>query len=1036
MYTHKEPNSIIGWLVKNKVTANIVMLIFLLGGVYMSLFIKKEVFPEFELDMVTISVAYPGASPEEVEQGIILAIEEKVRSIEGVKEVTATAKENSASIIAELLEKGNKTKTYQEIQQAIDAISTFPEDAEKPIISMSNRKRRVLSLAITGENDPHLLREFAEKSRDRLLQNPNISQVELIGTQTHEVEIALDKIAMQTYGLSIQNVSDIIAKESVELSGGSIKTSAGEILLRVKTRKNNAQQFSLIPILTSTAGMSVTLGEIASLKDTFYDDNTAYTYNNKPAIEIEVYRLGTETPKSVSQATRNVVESLNNELPKPYTILINDDSSITYDARLQLLLKNGITGLLLVLIILTIFLEFKLAFWVAMGIPTSFLGSLLFLDYFGMSINMISMFAFIIALGIVVDDAIIVGENIYEYKQKGMNYLEAAIQGTKDIAVPVSFSIITNIVAFIPLMFLPGMLGKIFYAIPIVVATVFTISWFESLLILPVHLAFKEHSGTKGLWHFLHVKQQAMAHAFNRWVENSYQPFVKLCVNYRYITITLGTMLLFVVIAYAKSGRLGFEMMPRVESNRAVAYVTFPVGAPRSTVEAINQRLIQSGLRTIEEAHEPNLNQGYKSQITDNTIQVTFYLIDGQERTISTGEFNEKWRKHIGHLSGIDSLILKKDIGGPGGGKSALTIELSHRDTRELESAANTIADHLKTFSIVKDIDNGIATGKRQLDFELLPLGQKLGLTAYEIARQVRYATYGKESIREQQGRNEVKIMVRQQETERISLESIDELSIKLPAGGFVRLGDVAKSIEGNAYTKIFRRDGKRVINVTANVEPERDTPQIIASLNENFIPLLRQKYPELEVSYQGRQAEVQESGKSLMSSFILVLAMLYIMLAIPFASYTQPLIIMLAIPFGIVGAFLGHLLLGYSLSMISIMGIVALCGVVVNDTLVMVDFANQMRKEGHPPYDAIILAATRRFRPIFLTTATTFGGLAPMIYETSIQAKFMIPMAISLGYGILFSTVISLIFVPSIYVILEDIQKIFRKKQQQETLS
>lgn len=1035
MSMHKEPNSIIGWLVKNKVTANIVMLIFLLGGVYMSLFIKKEVFPEFELDMVTISVAYPGASPEEVEQGIILAIEEKIRALEGVKEVTATAKENGASIIAELLEKGNKTKTYQEIQQAIDGITTFPEDAEKPIISMSNRKRRVLSLAIVGDNDPHILREFAEKTRDRLLQNAHISQVELVGTKTHEVEISLDKLAMQTYGLSIQNVSDIIAKESVELSGGSIKTTAGEILLRVKTRKTNAEQFAKLPILTSSSGISITLGEIATLKNSFYDDNTAYTYNNKPAIEIEVYRLGAETPKGVSKATRLVVESLNTELPKPYTIVINDDSSITYDARLELLLKNGATGLLLVLIILTIFLEFKLAFWVAMGIPTSFLGSLLFLEYFGISINMISMFAFIIALGIVVDDAIIVGENIYEYKQRGMNYLDAAIQGTKDIAVPVSFSIITNIVAFIPLMFLPGMLGKIFYAIPIVVATVFTISWLESLLILPVHLAFKERSETKGLWHTLHVKQQAMANAFNHWVENSYQPFVKTCVDHRYITITLGVMLLFIVLAYAKSGRLGFEMMPRVESNRAVAYVSFPIGAPRATVEAINQRLIQAGLKAMDETNEPNLNQGYKSQITDNTIQVTFYLIDGEKRTISTGEFNEKWRKHIGKISGIDSLVLKKDIGGPGGGKSALTVELSHRDTTQLEYAAKELAEHLKTFSIAKDIDNGISTGKRQHDFELLPLGQKLGLSAYEIARQVRYSTYGKESIREQQGRNEVKIMVRQQENERISLNAIDELFIKLPTGGFVRLGDVARSIEGNAYTKIFRRDGKRVINVTANVEPERDTPQIITSLNQNFIPLLKQKYPELEISYQGRQAEVQESGKSLMSSFILVLAMLYIMLAIPFASYTQPLIIMLAIPFGIVGAFLGHLFLGYSLSMISIMGIVALCGVVVNDTLVMVDYANQMRKEGHTPYNAIILAATRRFRPIFLTTATTFGGLAPMIYETSIQAKFMIPMAISLGYGILFSTVISLIFVPSIYVMLEDIQKLFHKKGELKTL-
>jgi len=1032
MMPHKEPNSIIAWLVKNKVTANIIMLIFLVGGVYMGFFIKKEVFPEFELDVVTITVAYPGASPEEVEQGVILAIEEKIKGIEGVKQITATAKENNAQIIAELIEKTNKNKTYQDIQQGIDSITTFPEDAEKPIVSMSNRKRRVVSLSVYGGDDPLMLREFAERARDKLLQSPNISQVELIGAKTHEVEITLNPLSLQTYGLSAQNISDIIAKESVELSGGSIKTSAGELLLRVKTRKTNAEGFAQLPIITSTNGESIRLGDIAMLKEGFYDDNSAFTYNNQPAIELEVYRIGNETPKEVSQAAHSVLESIQKELPSPYGIVVNDDSSKTYDLRLELLVKNGLFGLALVLLILGLLLEFKLAFWVALGIPTSFLGSLLFLEYFGVSINMISMFAYIIALGIVVDDAIIVGENIYEYKQRGMNYVDAAIQGTKDIIMPISFSIITNIVAFIPLIFLPGMLGKTFYAIPVVVAVVFAISWIESLLILPAHLAFKESTATKGVAHFMHHHQQRFAKAFSYFVETYYQPFLRLCMEHRYTTIISGLMLLAIVLAYAKSGRLGFEMMPRVESNRAVAYVSVPIGAPRSTIEALNQRIIEAGLKTMDEVGEVGLNQGYKSYINENSIQVTFYLIDGELRNISTGDFNQLWRKHIGKLPGIDSLVLKKDIGGPSGGRSSLTVELSHRDPVLLENAAKNLAEDLKTFSITKDIDNGISTGKRQIDFELLPLGQKLGLSAYEIARQVRYATYGKESIREQRGRNEMKVMVRLEENERNSISDLATFLIKTPSGGLVRLSEVARMMEGNAYTKISRRDGKRVVNVTANVEPERDTPQVIASLDKEFIPLLQQQFPELEISYQGVQADIKESGKNLLSSFVLVLAILYIMLAIPFASYTQPLIIMLAIPYGIVGAFLGHMLLGYSLSMISIMGIVALCGVVVNDTLVLVDYANQMRKQGHSAYESVVMAATRRFRPIFLTTATTFGGLAPMIYETSIQAKFMIPMAISLGYGILFSTVISLIFVPAIYMMLEDVKHFFSASKEE----
>jgi len=547
-----------------------------------------------------------------------------------------------------------------------------------------------------------------------------------------------------------------------------------------------------------------------------------------------------------------------------------------------------------------------------------------------------------------------------------------------------------------------------------------------------VHLAFKEKVTQSGVGHFIWLQQQKVARLFERFIEKIYKPSLVFAIHNRYATIISGIMVLLVVLAYVKSGRLGFEMMPRVEGNRAVAYATLPIGAPKNLVESINQRLIEAGLKTLEETKEPHINQGYKSDINDNTIQVTFYLVDGQERATSTGDFNAMWRKNIGQLAGVDSLVLKKDIGGPGGGKSALTVELSHRNPQMLEGAAKELAEHLKSFTITRDIDNGISTGKRQIDFELLPLGHKLGLSAYEIGRQVRYITYGKEAIREQYGRNEVKVMVRQSESERNTISNIEEMKIKTPAGGFVRLGDVAYAKEGNAYTKIFRRDGKRIINVTANVEPERETPRIIASLDNEFIPFLEQQYPELQISYQGRQAEIKESGKSLMSSFILVLAVLYIMLAIPFASYTQPLIIMLAIPFGIVGAFLGHLFLGYSLSMISIMGIVALCGVVVNDTLVMVDYANQMRKEGHKPYDAIILAGTRRFRPIFLTTATTFGGLAPMIYETSIQAQFVIPMAISLGYGILFSTVISLIFVPAIYLMLEDVKHLFTTPPQE----
>ncbi|MDD3325007.1 MAG: efflux RND transporter permease subunit [Sulfurospirillaceae bacterium] len=1030
-------SSSISWMAHNRVTSNLLMLVFILGGLYMTTIIKKEVFPEYDLDTVTIAVPYNGASPEEVEQGIVLAAEDKIQDIEGIKEIASSSKEGLATITVELQDGSDRMRVYQDIKQRIDSITTFPEDAEKPTVQLNVKRSRVLTLTLMGEKDDRLLREIGEVAREKLLLHKNISQVELVGSKEYEVHVEINALTMEKYNLSLKNISDKIASQSVEISSGSIRSNAGDLMLRVKTRRYDAQNFATLPILTSTSGTIVTLGEIAKITDTFQESSNLFLFNNKPAIALEVYRVGKQTPQEVSKAVSEVINEMNSELKKPFELIINHDMSKVYDSRLELLLKNAFFGLALVLIILGLFLEFKLAFWVAMGIPTAFLGSFLFLPFFGVSINTVSMFAFIISLGIVVDDAIIVGENIYEYRKRGMGYKSAAIQATKDILIPLTFSILTNIVAFIPILFIPGMMGKTFLVIPIVVATVFAISWVEALYILPSHLSPKKETPRKGIWLYMWEKQQIIANGLNSFVEKVYKPSIIFFIKNRYATFFGGVIIFAVVVSYAMSGRIGFTMMPRVESDRAVLQVTLPVGVPLETSEKISKKILSAGLKTIQDANETDLNQGYRAKISENEVEIVFYLQESSKRIISTAQFIKQWRKNIGQLAGIDSMVFKSDIGGPGGGRPALTLELSHKDLEILDKASEELGSMLAQFSMTKDIKDGFTPGKRQITFQLLPLGEKLGLSAYEIARQVRYVAYGKESLREQYGRNEMKIIVKQEQSERISEADIDEIKIKTPDGSFVRLGDVAKKEEGNAYTTISRRDGRRVVEVTANVEPESKTPEIIASLEEEYLPKLKEKYPELQISYQGRQAETQDSMNNLKASFVLVLIVLYLMLAIPFENYSQPLIIMLAIPFGVVGAFLGHIFLGYSLSIISIMGIVALSGVVVNDTLVMIDYANRVLKDGKNHFEAIVAASTRRFRPIILTTLTTFGGLAPMIYETSIQAKFLIPMAISLGYGILFSTIISLILVPVIYMILEDFKHFFYggKDEVQEAL-
>ena len=1015
----------ISWMAGHSVTANLLMLVLLVGGFVMAQNISKDVFPDFELDRVTISLVYPGASPEEVERGTILAVEEAIQDIEGIKEITATVREGSGTVTVEIIEGENASEVGLEIKNAVDRISSFPEDVEDPRVTVPKRKRYVVSLALFGDQPEAVLREMAETVRDRLLMDPEISQVELSGIRDYEISIEIPQSVLRTYGLTLDQIARIVRNASVDVPGGAIRTESGDVLVRVTERRDVGKEFGGIPIISTPEGTELLLEDIAIIRDHFEESDRFATFNDKPAVMIEVYRIGEQTPVSVSDAVHLQLPDINEIMPEGLALVARNDRSEIYKQRLNLMLRNGYIGLGLVFILLALFLETRLAFWVSLGIPISFLGSFLLLPTLGISFNMVSMFAFIVTLGIVVDDAIVVGENVYYYRQQGMPKLEAAVAGARDIAMPVTFSVLTNMVTFMPIFFVPGFMGKVFREIPLVVVTVFFISLIESLFILPAHLGHKGKGREGRIFPKLHELQQRFSAFFVRMVRTRYGPFLGLVLRWRYISFSVAILVLLLAFGYVKSGRLGFELFPKIESDYAAVTANLPFGTSVNRTLEVQQKLVQAGKAVAERNGGEKLVEGIYASVDGSEAQVRIYLTPPKIRPISTSKMTQLWREETGEIAGLETIKFESDAGGPGRG-AAISVELSHRDIGVLEHASAELAAAMEYFPNVIDIDDGFSPGKQQIDFKVRPEAQSLNLHAADIARQVRQSYYGAEALRQQRGRNEVKIMVRLPREERISEFHLEEMILRTPDGGEVPLVEAVTLERGRADTTIERRNGRRVVTVSADVRPRSQAAQVTEVLNSDTIPALSARYPGLSFSYEGRMADRTESIQSLIRGLLIALIIIYAMLAIPLNSYIQPLIIMLAIPFGLVGAVIGHLIMGYSLSVLSLFGIVALSGVVVNDSLVLIDFANRRRKKGSIAVEAIQDAAIQRFRPIMLTTLTTFGGLAPMIFETSRQARFLIPMAISLGYGIVFATVITLVIVPSVYLIINDVRKLF----------
>ncbi|MBL7187893.1 MAG: efflux RND transporter permease subunit [Phycisphaerae bacterium] len=1029
------------------------MVLIIVAGLMGIISAKMEVFPEFSLDMINVTVPYLGASPADVEEGVCLRVEEAIAGVEGVKRMTSRAAEGAGMTIVEVEEYADPTEVLDDVKAEIDTIITFPEETEKPVISEIKSRPKVISVVVYGDVPEKVLRQLADQIRDDLTAKENISQVNIAGVRPYEISVEVPEENLRRYNLSFDQVTRAIRNSSLDTPAGSVKTTGGEILVRTKGQKYYGPEFEKIVVLTGNDGTIVRLGDIATIKDDFEDVDLYSKFNGKRAAFVQVMRIGEQDALDVAGTVKEYVEHKRGLVPEGVSLVLWEDDTLILKARMNLLKRNAYIGLVLVFICLTLFLNLRLAFWTTMGIPISFLGAFWLIPHFDVTINMISLFAFIMSLGLVVDDAIVVGENIFAHRQQGLDRTAAAIQGVREMAMPVTLAVLTTMFAFIPLAYTLGIMGKILRAMPIVVVSVLGISLVEALLILPAHLSSDANWNRFVLVRFTNKINQATHRALTWFVFGPFAGFVERAVKWRYVTLATGVAVFLVTIGFVAGGYIKFVFFDVVEADNMIATLKMPLGTPVEQTQEITERIEKAALQALEEfdskrpgqpslmkhmsvtvgAHpmaarggpvQVDLSGGGQSHLGEVNIE----LLGGEERDVSSVLVKNRWRELVGEIPGVSSLTFMAEFMSTG---NPIEVELSHKDFDTLLVASENLKTILRDYAGVSDIADDFEPGKVELKLEIKDSGRTLGLTLSDLARQVRQGFYGDEAQRIQRGRDDIRVMVRYPEDERKSLADVENMRIRLPDGTEIAFKTVAEVQYGRGYSTIKRVDRRRVVTVSADVD-EDVTPagEINAELRASVLPNLINEFQGLQYRFAGEQRERTESMGSLIPNFGIAMMAIYALLAVQFRSYSQPAIVMSAIPFGIVGATLGHLLMGFNLSILSMFGIVALAGVVVNDSLIMIDLINRERKSGIELDQILRDCATRRFRPIMLTTLTTFCGLLPMITEKSLQARFLIPMAISLAFGVMFATCITLVLVPSLYMILEDFKnRIFAAK-------
>lgn len=1023
---------------RNTVFANIVLVLIFLAGWLATISMIRETFPEFSLDMITISVPYPGADPEEVEEGISRKIEEAIEGLEGIKLYTTKSSENVGSATIEVKEDYDVDEVLDRVRTKVNAISTFPVDAEKPVINELTIQDPVMLLYLSGDMSERRIKEWSEKIKDEIQQLPVVSKVGIFGAREYEIGIEVSEERLREYGLTFDMVVDAVRRSSLNLAGGTIRTQGEEIRMRTMGRKYTGEALASIVVLARPQGEIITLDRLANIKDGFTEDPINSMINGEPSVMLIVYKTKEEDALTISEAVQQFIKQKQQRLPAGANIKILYDNTEMLRSRINLLVKNGIIGLMIVFLMLWSFLNARLSFWGGMGIPISIAGALAILWAIGGTINMVSLFGLIMVLGIVVDDAIIVGEAIYVHRKQGKPPLKAAVDGVSEVGMPVVAAVTTTIVAFIPLFYVGGIMGKFIAILPAVVIACLTVSLVECLLLLPAHLSHLPDPNTRNnnsnpLTRRLELLHYMTSSGMEWFVDRIYTPFLSKALYWRYISFCTAVSILLLTIGLIRGGILKFEVFPEIDGFIMTATVEFPSGTPpeitAQAVEQIDAALLRLAEQAQTRSGDPLIED--RLALVGQTLEdlprsgphlgsVQAILLDSDRRGIHSKDLMVLWEKEIGPILGVKSLTFTGLNAGPPG--DPIEVWIQGQNMRDILAAADDLMDRLRKFEGVYQIRSDFSQGKNEMRLELKPEARTLGLTVNDLARQIYTGYYGDEAVRLQRGRDDIRIKVRYTADERSRISNLERVRIRTASGHEVPLMSVANISFAPGYSTITRTDGMRRVAVSAGVNTKKaNANEIFAELGSNYFPKLKRRYPEIHVALQGEQKKMRESFDSLYVGYPLALIGIFIIIATMFRSYAQPFVIMFTVPFGIIGAVIGHLLLGYDLSIMSIFGMVALTGVVVNDAIVLIERINENIAEGMPFFEAILSGGARRFRAIFLTTISTVGGLTPLIMETDLQAKFLIPMALSIAAGVAFATVLTLVLVPSLLALLSD---------------
>jgi len=1076
--------SLIRWAIDNTPAMNTLMLAVLLVGSVSLYSIHREVFPEFDLELIYVAVPYPGASPSEVEEGICQKIEEAIRPIEHVKKLTSVSREGVGYCLLELESSvPDVQRTLNEVRSEVDRIPSFPELAEDPEIKQITLRQAAIRVGVVGPSSDDAnaeldLREVAEEVRDDLLHLDLISQAKLIGVKEYQIDVEISEDTLRKYGLSLKDVAQIVRRENVEMPGGSMKTTSQEVLLRGKNKQLVGTEIAKIPLVTQPNGVVLTVGDLGAVRDEFADTTATSRINGSPGMVISVDKTAQEDLLGIVDQVRKYIA--NKKLPPGYQLEYWMDASIMVRDRLELLARNGLQGLVLVFVILAIFLELRLALWVALGIPISMLGACAVLYWSGQTLNMLSMFAFLMALGILVDDAIVIGENVFSHRQQGKGLREAAIDGTVEVLPSVIASVSTTIIAFVPMLFVPGIMGKFIAVMPLAVISMLVISLLESTFILPCHLAHSgEHRNDEAISLVRAVKRfnrqlptllywtiglilllptlliaqfvyplkyvgklfgwlNQQSSKFLNWLINRwYVPALRMCLNNPAIAISAAVAVLLLALGLIQGGIVPFVSFPKLDSNSIVTTIRYPDGTPaaiteeatarlESTIRRINDRYTERGMPLIKLTHRAvgnvNVSGGFDpSEGTGGSHMgnVGVELVDPKDRDITSNEILAIWRKESGEFPGVEQVNFGASSHGPGGKPIEFTMLASPKNMKVLEGAIEECKRKLGTYPGVLDISDNSHPGKWEFQLTIKDRAKATGVPLADLAETVRASYYGDEVMRLQRGRHEVKLMVRYPKNERKSLANFDEIRVRAGDRAERPLTELADVKVQRGYSAINRLDQLRSITVEADIdEAVANAREVVADLQENFMPQLLESHPGVNVRWEGQQEETAESVGGLIYGLLIALVVMFALLTLEFRSYAQPALIMFIIPFGTIGAVAGHIVLGLDVTLFSLFGMVALTGVVINDSIVLIDLTNKLFRSGVPLRDALMQAGTKRFRPILLTSLTTIGGLSPILTETSFQAQVLIPMATSLCFGLMFTTALILLLVPVFYQI------------------